>query len=175
MQSSFLSVTEWKNQIVSCEIPKFSDNKKNIYFDCPNSFDIETSSYKNENGEKRCVMYVAMLGINGYYTKVRTYFDLLNIFNFLKTEFSDYKIIIYVQNLAYEFQFIRKWLNVTKLFAVKDRKPLYFESDNLIFKCSYLLSGLSLEKMGEIVGVQKQVGKLDYTKIRHSKTSLAYS
>lgn len=175
MQKTFLSVSEWKKQILSCEIPTFTDNKKNIYFDCPNSFDIETSSYKNENGEKRCVMYVAMLGINGYYTKLRTYFDLLNIFNFLKTEFSDYKIIIYVQNLAYEFQFIRKWVNVTKLFAVKDRKPLYFESDNLIFKCSYLLSGLSLEKMGETVGVQKQVGKLDYTKVRHSKTPLTYS
>ena len=174
MQECFLTVNQWKKEIKTA-LPLFKDNKNVWYVDCPCSFDIETSSYKNSMGEKRCTMYIAMIGINGHYTKVRTYFDLLNIFNFIKDTFPNIKFIIYIQNLAYEFQFIRKWLNVTKFFAVKDRKPLYFESDNIIFKCSYLLSGLSLEKMGESVGVYKQVGKLDYKKIRHSKTPLTHS
>lgn len=169
----FVSVEEFKRQVSSQKHKICKNNKGVAYLDEPCSFDIETSSYYNQNFEKRSTMYIAMLGINGVYTYVRTYADLIDLFDFVKNEF-DCNVIIYVHNLAYEFQFIRLWLDITKLFAIKDRKPLYFESDNLVFKCSYLLSGHSLENIGKMVNVQKQVGKLDYTKIRHSNTPLTY-
>lgn len=173
MYNEFLPFAEWCDIILKSKLETYKNNKGELYLDVPSSFDIETSSYYNTvNLEKRATMYIAMIGINESYTYVRTYNELVNLFDFLKNEFAQYKIIIYVHNLSYEFQFIRKWLNVTKIFASDERKPFYFESDNLIFKCSYLLSGLSLENVGIMVNMPKQVGKLNYEKIRHSKTPL---
>lgn len=172
--TNFLPFFEWKNRIINSEHSYIKSNKKITYLNEPCSFDIETSSYYNQNGEKRACAYAFMIGVNKCYYLARTYNDLLNAFSFISKHFSDHKVIIYVHNLAYEFQFIRKWVDVKKCFAIKERKPLYFEFDNLIFKCSYLLSGLSLENIGKQIGVEKQTGKLDYRKIRHSNTPLTY-
>lgn len=56
------------------------------------------------------------------------------------------------------------------------RKPLYALTKNGIeFRCSYLLSGYSLQVLGENLTkykVEKAVGDLDYRLIRHSRTVL---
>ncbi|MFV3037545.1 hypothetical protein ACNI5A_30920, partial [Klebsiella pneumoniae] len=60
------------------------------------------------------------------------------------------RIIIYVHNLAYEFQFFREMLDWEKVFSIDLRKPIYgVTKTGLEFRCSYLLSGYSLAKLGE--------------------------
>lgn len=56
------------------------------------------------------------------------------------------------------------------------RKPIYgITKTGLEFRCSYLLSGYSLAKLGEQLHkykCEKLVGDLDYSLLRHSKTPL---
>lgn len=86
------------------------------------------------------------------------------------------KFIIYVHNLSYEFQFLRNIFNDITVFARKERKPMKFDIfDSLIeFKCSLMLSNLSLEMLAEVYNlpVKKAVGSLDYNKPHFSDTKL---
>lgn len=164
---------------LSFDHAKTRSKNKIEYINIPCSFDIETSSFYY-NGEKCCCMYEWTLGLNGACIVGRTWEDFVMCIEKLseKLELSENKIlVIYVHNLSYEFQFIRKLFRWTKVFAVDNRKPVYATTDmGIEFRCSYLLSGYSLAKVGEHLTkykVEKKVGDLDYEKIRHSKTPLS--
>ncbi len=165
--------------------------KRNIeYINLSCGFDIETTScYVNigldKNGEavqeKFAFMYEFTIGIADtdhiYYgrtweefktvcEKLQEYFDL-----------SDSRVlVIYVHNLGYEFQFMRKYFQWLNVFAVDDRKPIKaLCSYGIEFRDSYILSALSLAKTAENLTehtVKKLVGELDYEKIRHAGTPL---
>lgn len=153
--------------------------KKVSYFNMPVSFDIETTSFISDYSEKAAIMYVWTLGINGYCFIGRTWEEFINalddISNYLSLS-SEKRLIIYVHNLAYEFQFIRKRLDWYKVFSIDVRKPIYAITTNGIeFRCSYMLSGYSLERLGNnllIYKIKKLTGFLDYSLIRHTKTKL---
>ena len=82
--------------------------------------------------------------------------------------------IIYIHNSSYEFQFLRNVLNFNKVFAREKRKPIYFEYSNAVFRCSYLLSRMSLSDIGKRVNkiYKKMDGDLDYSLLRFSDTEL---
>ena len=140
------------------------------------SFDIETTSmYQDE--QKRAFMYVWMLDIFDCTIIGRTWQEFVSTINTIVMHFNlanvKRRAIIYVHNLAYEFQFIRKWFKWHKVFSLSRRKPLYaLTRTGIEFRCSYRLSGYKLEKVGELVGIEKLTGHFDYSKIRHSKTPL---
>lgn len=157
------------------EVIEFCSNtysaKKKTFVKRAISYDIETSSYY-DNDEKRACCYSHCFSFdNDFIIHLRKWKEFEEMIKLLNS-FDETKIIIYVHNLSYEFQFIRKWLNITKMFALQSRKVCYFESDNLIFKCSYLLSGKSLSAVGEEVGLSKLKGELDYKLIRTPETKL---
>lgn len=87
------------------------------------------------------------------------------------------RICVFIHNESFEFNFsfchLFKWARV---FSIETRKPIYALSENgLEFRCSYLLSGYSLESLAKNLNtweVKKLTGDLDYSKIRHSKTPL---
>lgn len=130
-----------------------------------------------EKEKKNCkvygFMYIWQFSINNRVYFGRTWQEFKQ---FLNRVFSDKHIIsyIYVHNLSYEMQFLRGVLDIEKVFARQKYKPIYFKSDNLIFRCSYYLTQAKLEKLPELynLSVKKQVGNLDYKKIRHNKTVL---
>ena len=160
------------------------ESNKIEYFNIPASFDIETSSFiasKDENGEpvKAATMYIWQLGLNGTVIYGRTWDEFDNVIN----ELVDYlelsskrHLLIYVHNLGYEFQFIRKRFKWDKVFAIKQRRPVYAICGGIEFRCSLFLSNYTLEHIGKNLlhkyPVEKLVGNLDYSKIRHSKTPL---
>lgn len=139
-------------------------------------FDIETSSFYDD-GEKRGIMYTWQLMIEDVYITGRTWQEFINCLDALEYHLklsSSRKLVIYVHNLAYEFAFMRRHLNITSQFFIAERNPLYIcHNDTIIFKCSYQLTGLSLANVGEQIGYNKALGDLDYKKIRHSKTPLS--
>lgn len=148
------------------------------YFNSPNAFDIETSSW-DENKQKKACMYVWQLGINGQCLIGRTYKSLKTSLNKIKSVIGfnlQKRLVIYVHDLRYEYQFIRKWFKFVDVFEVDDRRPVKaVTEDGIEFRCSYILSGKSLEKTADDLvkyKVRKSVGKLDYSKIRHSTTKL---
>ena len=160
------------------------EKNKVQFFNIPASFDIETSSFiagYDEHGEeiKAATMYIWQLGLNGTVIYGRTWDEFLA----LLCKLVDYlelskrrHLVIYVHNLGYEFQFIRKMFQWDKVFALKQRRPVYAISGGLEFRCSYLLSNYALSYIGDNLlnkyPIKKMVGDLDYTKIRHSKTPL---
>ena len=162
---------------IFCDI-KFLKKKDTFYSNISSCFDIETTSfYENEN--KRANMYAFVFGLNGKCIIGRTWSDFENIINKLVIKYKlniNKRLVVYVHNLAYEFQFIKDRFKWYKVFCNKPRTPIYaITIDGIEFRCSYLLSGYSLEKVGEKLNkykVNKKVGDLDYNLIRNSKTPL---
>ena len=151
---------------------------KQRYWNIPASFDIETSSYKSW-GKKYATMYVWSFCLNGSTIIGRTWGDFRQVLKYLEMHMNTRKVglIIYVHNLAYEFQWMRKWFAWDEVFAVKDRRPIHATMPNGIeFKCSYILSNYALAYIGAKLllryPVQKAVGDLDYSLVRHSDTGL---
>ena len=163
----------------------FRNNRRIRFFNVPASFDIETTSFyrgKGKHREKCAIMYEWTLGIYGLVIIGRTWSEFVEVINRLSHILDlseDKRLIIYVHNLAFEFQFMRKHFTWSKVFAIAPRTPVYALTDNGIeFRCSYLLSGYSLTKLGENLRnypVHKKTGDLDYSLIRHSQTPLTDS
>ena len=154
-------------------------HRKINYYNIPFSFDIETTSFY-ENNEKRSIMYAFVLGINGKCIIGRTWNEFKHLLNVIESKLElsiDNRIIIYVHNLQFEFQFIRKHFEWESIFATAEREPLKAVTKSGIeFRCSYRLSGYSLAKTGEHLQkykINKMVGDLDYKLLRNSKTELS--
>lgn len=157
-------------------------NTKLKYYNVPCAFDIETTSFFRSTGkdkQKCAIMYIWTFGIYGIIIMGRTWEEFTAMLETISSELSlndNLRLLVYVHNLSYEFQFFRKWFTWTKVFSIENRKPIYAVTDTGIeFRCSFLLSGYSLEKLGDELRnytIKKLVGSLDYDKPRHSKTPL---
>lgn len=114
-------------------------------------------------------------GVN--YIQVRSLQDVIKRLNIIadeNKEESPYKIVIFVHNLSYEFQFIKDFFNFTKILCTDKRKIIAAETDQLVFRCSYFLSNMNLEKFMQFEGVPEEYQKsnMDYLKIRYPWTPL---
>lgn len=176
-------------------------NKGEGVYNVPCSFDIETTSFYRDSAgntytynqyiklsenatkkvklEKCAIMYVWQFGINGYVIIGRTWDEFITMCDTIAKELhlnKSCKLICYVHNLSYEFQFMRNLFEWEKVFSIDLRKPIYaITKSHIEFRCSYLLSGYSLEKLGSQLlkyKCDKMVGDLDYSLLRHSKTEL---
>lgn len=162
------------------EIKEIKTNKKVTYLNIESAFDIETTSYIN-NGEKSAFMYIWMFGI-GLGKEIfygRTWEEFLDLCEMLQHYFGlneNRRLVIYVHNLGYEFQFMCKYFNWENVFAINERKPIKaLCSYGIEFRDSYILSGYSLANTAKNLTthkVRKMEGDLDYSLIRHQSTQL---
>lgn len=162
------------------EVPTVRTNKKVDYINLPCGFDIETTSIRD--GEtKAAFMYIWMFGIghdNGVFYG-RSWEELLETLQVVSDTLElapDRRLVVYVHNLGYEFQFMRKYFNWVQVFAVDERKPIKAVCDlGIEFRDSYILSGFSLANTAKNLTkykVDKAVGDLDYSLVRTHKTPL---
>lgn len=174
------------DQSISLVNPQITSKGKIDYFNIPASFDIETySSYYN--GRKFANMYIWQLGINGSTLYGRKWTEFVSTIKYLSEHFETSihrRLIIFVHNLSYEFQFMRKWLEWETdktgnavVFSLKERRPIYaLTSYGIEFRCSYILSNYALSYIGAKLllkyPVSKKVGDLDYSTPRNSRTVL---
>lgn len=163
-------------QILNSVNPMYVKKDGNYIMNEAISFDIETTSMRKANDEKFAFMYIWMFDIFDKTIVGRTWGEFLQLISEITTHFNlsgvKRRIIVYVHNLAYEFQFIRKLFKWEKVFSLSRRKPLYaLTKSGVEFRCSYKLSGYKLEKIGEQIGIEK-LPDFDYSKIRHSRTIL---
>jgi hypothetical protein len=165
---------------------------KNIY-----TFDIETTSYIILNGkqmkaieylnltkkeQEECIfmscMYIWMFSINDKVYYGRTWQELYDFFEKIEifTYSKNVTKIVYVHNLSFEFQFLRNIFNFKNVLARKSHKVMKCEIEefNFEFRCTLMMSSVKLEKLPKIykLPVEKLVGNMDYSKIRHSNTKL---
>lgn len=177
-------IVDIQTALINSPLKVIKTNKKIEYFNHPCSFDIETTSFYefnklNSTYEKRAIMYEWTLCINGLVVIGRTWDEFLETYQILVKYYNtseNRRLVIYVHNLSFEFQFLRLWLNWIRVFSLDKRKPIQAVTiDGVEFRCSYLLSGYSLAKLGDQLvkyPVKKLVGDLDYSLIRHHKTLL---
>lgn len=176
-ERGLISQVKFLEKIAKVSFPIVTTNKKISYYNVPCAFDIEVSSFY-EGEEKRACMYVWQFGILNWVTYGRTweeYFAFIGALRNIIGIDSNNRLAIYVHNLAYEFQFIRKRIDWDKVFLLEERKPVYAITDGLEYRCSLKLSSKSLKKVGEDLVKYKEykhAGDLDYQLVRHSKTPL---
>lgn len=162
------------------DIKEIKTNKKVTYLNIESAFDIETTSYIS-NGEKSAFMYIWMFGM-GLGKEIfygRTWEEFLDLCERLQHYFGlneNRRLVIYIHNLGYEFQFMCKYFNWENVFAVNERKPIKaLCSYGIEFRDSYILSGYSLANTAKNLTthkVRKMEGDLDYSLIRHQSTQL---
>lgn len=169
------------------KLPVVKNNHGLEFYNIPCGFDIETSSFYRD-GIKQAVMYEWSFGI-GYFEdgefknlitagrtweSFETFLSAVALWLDLKPD--SRRLVCYVHNLPYEWQFIRKRFTWNKVFLLDDRKPVYAITDTGIeFRCSLKLSGKSLANTAKDLmkyKTEKMVGDLDYTLIRHPETPL---
>ena len=157
----------------------FTHEGKTKYLNIPASFDIETTSFYDENDEKTSIMYVWMLGLCGLVIMGRRWDEFIYVYNRLVESFhtcGNRILILYIHNASFDFQFIRKHFKYNKIFATDKYQPLYAQTtEGIEFRCSYRLSGYSLETLGKNLmyhNIKKLKGDLNYREARHWKTPL---
>ncbi len=165
LPSSFLKETQTKKS-------------KCWYNDTIITFDIETTSYRvpipgDSEGLKQGLCYVWMLSVAGQRFYGRHLKDFRNVLKYMKDKNLG-RVIIYIHNLGFEFQFLRNIISDFDVFARTPHKPMKASSDelNVEFRCSLMLYNMSLQKVGDKVKIPKLIGDLDYTKIRTPETPL---
>ena len=154
------------------------ESKKILRLITEMAFDIETTSTYIED-EKFAFMYIWMFGIHETVFYGRTWEQFVSFINELSSQLNtsiERRIVVYVHNLQFEFQFIYKLFEWYKVFALKPHKPIYaITYDGVEFRCSYLMSGLKLARLASNLTkhkVSKKEGDLDYEKIRHFRTDM---
>lgn len=147
------------------------------------TFDIETTTIDNGIDTPYGFMYHWQMDVGGYVVTGRRWEEwvkfMLKLVEIFKTD-ETRNFVVYIQNEAFEFQFIRDFLNTYfdgfRVFATQRRKPIYVTTGNGIqFRCSYKLTNMSLEKavQNELGVVHcKAAGDLDYRVIRTADTPL---
>ena len=166
------------------ELTRHAKHKKITYLKTFATFDIETTTVQlDEEKAPEGFMYHWQMCIGGVVVYGRRWEEWLDLMHEL-SEWLDLneerRMVIYVHNLAYEFQFIRDFLKDDlggfEVFATASRTPIYVMCGaGFEFRCSYKLTNMNLQKACENeLGVNhpKAAGDLDYKKVRTAETSL---
>lgn len=158
------------------------------------TFDIETTSYiilnnkvypaieyqnltkeEQEQCEFRSCMYEWTFSINDDVYYGRTW-EQLEIFIDKIEYFNPHRKILFIHNLAFEFQYLKSIFDFEDVMARKSHKVMraFFSNYNFELRCTYFMSNCKLEKLPEVfkLDVTKKVGDLDYSKIRTPATKL---
>lgn len=168
------------------------EKRKEMYDSNVYTFDIETTSCFIENGkpimfdydnpdkftelEKIAICYIWQFSINDIVFYGRNLTDFHNVLLELD-ELNDFKKIIFVHNLAFEFQFLLNILSFDNVIAKSAHKVILAKSTdfNIEFRCTYALTNMSLDMwcQQKKLNVKKLVGNLDYNKLRTPLTKLS--
>ena len=152
----------------------YSKRSKAYYYDISCALDTETTNYIIDDDHKYAWIYIFQIMIGDTFITCRTFDELADVFTNLKITYGlneKHRIIIYVHNLPFEFQFMRTEFRFSECLARENRKvfKVFFDDYGIEFRDSYILSGMSLEKTAENMvkhTTRKLVGDLDYNLIR---------
>ena len=168
---------EFPFDILNKDIVKSSKHK--MYQRHPMTFDIETSKIPTDDeGHYQAFMYIWQVCIEGNVVFGRRWEELQE---FMERVVNAYKlseeerVVVYVHNLSFEFQFIQDYFKFTDVFAMASRSILTAKTAHLEFRCSYKLSNMSLAKFIENTPNTlhyKGVDDLDYATVRTPDTEL---
>lgn len=158
------------------------------------TFDIETTSYlildrkvipaikylelteeEQIRAEYRSFMYIWQFGINDTIYYGRTW-EELRAFLIRLDYYNSAKKIVFIHNLAFEFQYLKSVFRFKNVIARKKHKVMKCEMEdfNIEMRCTYMMSNCALKLLPKVfmLPVEKKVGDLDYTLMRTPATEL---
>lgn len=191
-------MVEWSDSIKIFDISRLSDffaeidnrrtqwevirKGKKEFYNIQAAFDTETTSYKKFDADgseiKYAWVYIWQFGIDDLIIYGRTLAGFVDFISQLSKHLfltRSRRLVVYVHNLGYDFQFIRKEFDFWKVFAISNRSPIYAITGGVEFRDSYILANASLATVGKNLSkykAQKMVGDLDYSLIRLPTTKL---
>lgn len=146
------------------------------------TMDIETSTIGRSTDNPIAFTYSIAVYVANKCFIFRTWRDYLYFIDTLQAHLniSRYnRLVCYVHNLPYEFQFMKDFMHIDEVFATQPRKVVKCFSRGIEYRCSYKLTNMGLARFTDSIPNIKH-GKLsgedfDYTKLRTPKTELTPS
>lgn len=170
---------------------QFPDSRKRgryrcTYMEIPISFDIETTTLyeRNDDGSVNtdsvipsAFMYHWQMAVDDIVVFGRHWREFQDFLKKLERELDlslENRIIIWVHNLSFEFQFFRNFVKVADGFWRDTYKPIYVVLQGGIeFRCSYMFTGLSLADFTrKCECFYRKQDDFDYRKVRTPSTAL---
>ena len=150
------------------------------YYQTPLILDTETSHNHNEEYPIGWI-YQWCMEWHGEYAIGRSVEELIKLLRWVYDTYNlddNNRVVIYVHNLSYDYTYLSGWLyeefGKGEILALKSRKILTVRHGGLEFRCSYLLSNMSLAQWGKKLkcNIRKMIGAIDYDAINFSDTAL---
>ncbi len=174
---------ETVNHFTLRSVNKIRKGKKKdpvYYLKQPAFFDTETS-WNHENENPLAWVYQWCMEFNGEYCIGRYVFDMIKelrkIYDYYELN-EKKRLVLYCHNLSYDHQYIYKQLSKEfgkpEILAIKSHKILIARYGGLEFRCTYLLSNMSLDQWGAKLQapVRKMTAAIDYDLIRYPDEDL---
>lgn len=145
-------------------------SKKKDYVDAICTLDIETTKLDDI---KQSILYIWQICINGHCVIGRSLPEL-KIFLDRLCKYLDEStfILFYVHNLSFEFHHLRDIIKFHDVFSIDKRRPLKAMYRNIEFRCSYILTNMSLDAYLKKMRVNALKTHMDYNKKRYSWSKL---
>lgn len=145
------------------------------------TMDIETSTIRRET-DPIAFTYSIAVYVSGKCVWFRTWLDYNTFIYKLNKRLQlnkYYRLICYIHNLPYEFQFMRDFMHIEDVFAVKPRKVVKCYSNGIEYRCSYKLTNMGLARfttsIPNLPHVKMSGDDFDYSIFRTPKTILSPS
>lgn len=157
------------------------DRKSKVrYFNLPCAFDIETTNINDDPKNRMAFPYHMQLMIGSYFITCRTIEQLGQVFSKIQHFYGldgKKRLIMYVHNLPFEFQFIRCYFHFCDCMSKSQRQvyKVFFDQFGIEMRDSCALSGMSLAKTAENLTehtIRKLKGDLDYRPVRFPSTKI---
>ena len=152
----------------------YDKRSKAYYYDISCALDTETTNLIQDEEHKYSWIYIFQIMIGDVFITCRTFTELKTIFGNLKNMYNlseKQRLLIYIHNLPFEFQFMRTEFQTSELLARKNRSvfKVFLTEFGIELRDSLILSGMSLAKTAENLtshNIRKLKGDLDYNLIR---------
>ena len=153
--------------------------KKREYFNDFFTMDIETSTVGRSTDSPFAFTYSIAIYIADMCILCRRWEEYIDIIDrlYVKLGLTRYnRVVCYVHNLPYEFQFMRNFMHISDVFATAPRKVVKCYAEGIEYRCSYKLTNMSLDRFTSSIPTVVH-GKLsgeefDYSKLRTPNTVL---
>lgn len=162
------------------DVKKIRKKNKNYFLlNTPIFLDTETSKISDNTIGW---IYQWAFTFAGYTIVGRNVEELMFCLRYLSKLFKclkDTRVVIYVHNLSYDIVYLQKFLirdfGNLDMFAMSPHKILTVKVDIFEFRCSYIMSNMSLDKWTKNNNTYhiKAVGYVDYNILRYSDTPLS--
>ena len=169
----------WDGELPEAE--QVYDFKNKIhYYNLSCAFDIETTNINDDPKNRMAFPYHMQLMIKDVFITCRTIDKLGQVFSKIRQKYGldgKHRLIMYVHNLSFEFQFIRCYFHFCDCMSKSQRQvfKVFFDQFGIEMRDSCVLSGMSLAKTAENLTehtISKLIGDLDYTPVRFPSTKL---